>query len=331
MFSTATLKLYSRINNYLTITTWLQRILVFTCLAIAGALSDNNGVTDASEQWLNAALLFFIVGRIVRSGLDGWRRHILWKDFTSKHPHAARPLPSPILNAGPGSIQSRPHRISVGGHEATIAHATVNYHPKKGKTDDMLGFALDYLVLAIPLNKTVPHIFIDGRRQNRFTPRNTNLWSLVKRVARQQKMQALEGDFYKYFDVYAADQKQIETLSILTPDTMLALRDNGFEFDYELHDRTLYVISEPNLDSPQAYEAYIRAAETVLTELIPQISKRYYAENQPHLRITGLRMAAWAWLLSLVVIFKWLFIIALTWYLCFTTGSFLMDVMASTF
>lgn len=241
-------------------------------------------------------------------------KRILWSDFSKNLLKSTSSPQSPILNAAPNT-QVDCATLPIVGTGATLSHAQIKYqifpflNLDSGNPSE---FRLDYLVLAVPLNKSVPHLFIDGRKQNSFTAKNPNLWSLPKRIRFGQKTQDLEGDFYKSFRVYAADKKQVETLSILTPDTMLALRDQGYEFDYELYNGYLYVISEPSLSTPESYEAFITAAKGALQELIPQISKHSFDSQQTTLRTGNFKMYVLASLYSSMIIIKWVVFVSVS-------------------
>jgi len=163
---------------------------------------------------------------------------------------------------------------------------------------DMSRYSFRYLILAIDIGNELPHIFIDGLKQNRFRYNATNMWSLNKRVQPKERLIDLEGDFHKFFKVYIAnvEHREIAALSIVTPDVMLSMRDQGFNFDYEIHNRTLYVIAEDNIIDIDRFVGFLNAAQAVANELVPQLAKQLHVDSGKKLDINHKKagwLAAW--------------------------------------
>lgn len=174
-------------------------------------------------------------------------------------------------------------------------------------------YGLEYVVLQVWLDNKFPHIFIDGLSQNIFSFKNTNLWSLPRKLALKQKMQKLEGDFPKYFNVYMAPNKQapvqVDALSILMPDIMLALRDDGYNFDYEIHNDKLFIICEPDMYTTYDIEAFFKAVDAVLDQLIPQLEKFKISHKTLDLKLSKTRLTINALVNSTKVIIFYLLLI----------------------
>ena len=162
-------------------------------------------------------------------------------------------------------------------------------------------FSLRYIIQAIELPSSVPHIFIASKQLGRkrlVAP--SNLWSLVNKLDPSQKLQDLEGDFGKYFDVYTAHQpsdglvykQEIDALRVLTPDVMLTLRDNGFNFHYELHGNYLYVIHEPDMLTAAELESFVISVDAALSELLPQLTNHNFSHDNKQLNIRRTAMTA---------------------------------------
>src|SRR5690606_5391781 len=90
------------------------------------------------------------------------------------------------------------------------------------------------MVAAIELPHHMPHMVIDSLVED------TDISVLPVRFARSQKID-LEGDFYKYFAVYAPDRRELDALIVLAPDVMLTLLEQGAKGDIEFIDKRLYV------------------------------------------------------------------------------------------
>lgn len=218
-------------------------------------------------------------------------------------------LASPLLEQGVRALQLDDI------YEVGLPRGRLGFLTKIRSTRSLFGgtgmergdYMLEYLVLAVKLNTPTPHIFIDGRSQNRFGGRSTDLWSLTKRLSRHDKLQDLEGDFPKYFGVYCPEKQYLSALSIATPDVMLAMSDQGYSFDYEIHDGVLYVIHESTFESVDEFKAMTVAAQACLAELIPQITKHHYDDAGQELRVLSGRLNLWAILYSLRIM-GWYFV-----------------------
>lgn len=308
----------------------IETVILIFCLVWTGyayATNDQALIETATTITLVALLVRFTTPWI----LDMPDSDILWSDFTAPLSRTKTPIVSPVLG---DETHTRSGRTGGVNHyqtqildyvamfdKVTVGYQLFGYNPERHYSDvGITSFSLTYLVLAIELNQPLPHIFIDGRSQNRFGFKSQDLWSLTKKLSRQNKMQALEGDFYKHFDVYTADKKHIEALTIATPDTMIALRDEGYSFDYELYGTKLYVIAEPQLKQPADYEAYIKAVIGATTELVPQIAKHTFSHNEPTMSTRTYKVTFWAWFYGCVSIFITLLKLGLMLTIAFLSG-----------
>jgi len=187
------------------------------------------------------------------------------------------------------------------GHKFKLSPATFAFDLFKTKFQplkDISRYSFRYLILAVDIGTELPHIFIDGQKQNRFRYNATNMWSLNKRVQPHQRLIDLEGDFHKFFKVYIAnvEHREAAAFSIVTPDVMLSMRDKGFNFDYEIYDKKLYVLAEDNIISIDKFMGFINAAEAVTNELVPQLAKQLHADGYEKLDINHKKagwLAAW--------------------------------------
>lgn len=176
----------------------------------------------------------------------------------------------------------------------TVLQDTLASYQKNTPGKDDATFSLRYIIQAVALPSTVPHIFIASKQLGKkrlVTP--GNLWSLVDKLDQAQKLPDLEGDFGKYFDVYTSHQaddglkykKEIDALRVLTPDVMITLRDNGFNFHYELYGKYLYIIHEPDLLTAAELESFIISIDAALSELLPQLTNHDFTDDGKQLTI----------------------------------------------
>jgi hypothetical protein len=187
--------------------------------------------------------------------------------------------------------------------------------------EDYNGYRVEYLCIASKISGPTPHIFIDGRSQNRFGRYSRDMWSLHKRLSSNDKLSQLEGNFSNYFDVYSADKNAINALSIVTPDVMLQLRDHGFSFDYEIYDGHVYILHELSFhDGSVEYQAYFDAARACLDELVPQLTNRRY-DRTPVLKLSNASLSFWAVAYSALIISIHLFKVIIAFILALLLGS----------
>jgi hypothetical protein len=278
--------------------TLAYRVIVLLLLTVSAFAYDPVNSNDSPDTQLSLIFIAMItwgVGRLVL--------------YLLREPKASKEYP-PIESALPqvsellGGTASSPHHLtriaSLAGHPTiNILSAQPTYHifssrwrfltKLVGGTSDSDSFKMSYLFCAIDLQKPVPHIFIDGLSQNVFTTTNPNLWALSKLVSSRNRLPALEGNFPKYFSVYAADRNAIDALSVLTPDVMIRLRDEGYRFDYELHGTHLYIIAEPRVDIGD----FLATSQRIAEEFVPQVKKLSFAGTDKELSTRPRSLKFW--------------------------------------
>jgi len=112
--------------------------------------------------------------------------------------------------------------------------------------------------LQIKLDRRLPHMILEARRnRSPFTNRVGD--DLVKRQAL-----SLEGDFNRYFTLYAPREYERDALYVFAPDLMALLIDRVSAFDVEIVDDWLFVYSHKPWDLLKP-ETHVRLAEIVQT------------------------------------------------------------------
>ncbi|RZU64549.1 hypothetical protein EV379_0849 [Microterricola gilva] len=149
--------------------------------------------------------------------------------------------------------------------------------------------AFRFMEMGLP--RTLPHLMIDARR-------NGSLRSLLPGTQRL----SLEGDFDRYFTVYAPQGYERDALQLLTPDVMVCLIDHGRRWDIEIiEDRLIVASSRFRRRSDRAdVTAMLLFSELIGAELGRQAA--YYTDpraDQPRTQVASagrrlrLRSAAW--------------------------------------
>ena len=128
----------------------------------------------------------------------------------------------------------------------------------------------DWGYLMIPLKRQVPNMILDAKKNNigMFGVGITNLPSAFK----NNQTLSLEGDFDKYFTLYAPEEYERDALYIFTPDLMSLLIDNTAAFDIETVDDKLYIYSSKqlNLLNPPLLEKLFQIIATVGAKTVSQ-------------------------------------------------------------
>lgn len=95
---------------------------------------------------------------------------------------------------------------------------------------------------AIELDRHVPHMVLDAKSNNaRFFGKS--FMSNLPASFRRDQVISLEGDFDKYFTLYAPEQYKRDAYYVFTPDLMALLIDHSHQFDAEVVDNKLFIYS----------------------------------------------------------------------------------------
>ena len=147
----------------------------------------------------------------------------------------------------------------VSGQLDDLPFRFFEYYYTKGYGKDSRTY--DSTVLEITLPRNLPNMVIDSLVESG----NFFGSTLPIQFDSSQKI-VLEGDFNKYFALYAPDNYGITALSILAPDVMQALMQHAAKCDIEIIDNKLYFYwpdVSPHQDSVQEK---FRTVEEVLKE-----------------------------------------------------------------
>ncbi|MDR0957047.1 MAG: DUF3137 domain-containing protein [Candidatus Nomurabacteria bacterium] len=131
--------------------------------------------------------------------------------------------------------------------------------------------SLEFMSMMLP--RRVPHLLLNSKR---------NMVSVPVYNYQVQKIE-LEGDFNKYFTVYAPPNYHVDALQILTPDVMQAFIKYGQKYDFELIGNKLYAYRHPSTKTWSA--AGMREALTGVANVASQI--REQTDTYRDARING--------------------------------------------
>jgi hypothetical protein len=177
---------------------------------------------------------------------------------------------------------NRPGIIFGQGHDQSfvdvlIAHGRQfaeigNYSYKTGAEKYETTHTFGYMRIKLP--RRLPNMVLDSTKNN-FLGKISNLPSGF----RSDQRLSLEGDFDKYFTLYAPAEYKTDALYVFTPDVMQAMINAAHNYDCEVIDDDLYLYSSKiNVTDQKQLEELIRIAETISPEIAAQTN--YYADTR---------------------------------------------------
>lgn len=191
---------------------------------------------------------------------------------------------------------------------------------------------VDLQVYEITLPRSMPHMVIDslveyGNEQGSTLPIDFD---------QSQKLE-LEGDFYKYFSLYAPDKYGISALSIIAPDVMETLMEYASMCDIEIIDNRVYFYWPDPANSKKQFENYFATVDGVIDKIEKKLlhsnifanSAQQQVHSQPNNKGVHLKKTPWKGIISAVTIFIFLIIVFDTKH--FAKDSFLGGVVMPIF
>ncbi len=136
-----------------------------------------------------------------------------------------------------------------------------------------------YTVAQVRLPKSLPHIFLKAKKDNRELPIQTmqRQPSFMKHETLQ-----LEGDFNDYFTLQIEKGQEIDALTVITPDVMQTLITYSQAENIEIVTDGLYFILPGDDRGPKAVEQLVRS----VVELSGQIVEQVHLTSGPDSAVT---------------------------------------------
>ena len=133
-----------------------------------------------------------------------------------------------------------------------------NYRSFAKSAYDSAHFHGGYVV--IELDRRMPHMLAIAKRRRKFLGGQ----SVAPGILRNQIV-SLEGDFDRYFTLYAPRQYERDALYVFTPDLMVLLIDRLASYDLEIVDNRLYIYSHTpfNMLDPDTHERLASIVQVV--------------------------------------------------------------------
>lgn len=129
--------------------------------------------------------------------------------------------------------------------------------------------------MALSLDRKLPHMVLDSTANNGLFGGS----NLPATFANDQRL-SLEGDFDRYFALYAPRDYERDALYVFTPDLMALLIDEAAPFDVEIIDDWMFVYSaKPFVPAdPGHFQRLFRIADTVGEKTLTQTDR--YADER---------------------------------------------------
>lgn len=131
----------------------------------------------------------------------------------------------------------------------------------------------------VEMDRQLPHMVLDSRSNN-VRIFGKDITSNLPEVFSRDQILSLEGDFNKYFTLYAPKEYERDALYIFTPDLMALLMDQSSQFDAEIIDNNVYFYRKYTIDRTNSNIMYqlLTIINTVGMKMYRQTD--YYADER---------------------------------------------------
>jgi len=219
-------------------------------------------------------VVFVVVGVSVFRNAGSWEKWMRLSRFA-----AANGLVYSVATSDPtfpGSIfslgrdrRSLDHVYTNDGRYLEIGNYRYVTGSGKNQTTHNWGF------MALSLDRKLPHMVLDSTANNGLFGGS----NLPATFAKEQRL-SLEGDFDKYFALYAPRDYERDALYVFTPDLMALLIDEAAPYDVEIIDDWMFVYSSRPFVAadPAHFQRLFRIADTVGEKTLSQTDR--YADER---------------------------------------------------
>jgi len=257
---------------------------IFTYTAKSGDLFTNNenvfGIAIACF-----ILLFFVMAVMVaiRKWVVATRQRVHLKTFALANGFTF--LQSSHINADDykGLIFNQGHskEIEYGIQSTDLRYEFANYSYITSTGKDSTTHRTGFVRMKLP--RRMPHMVLDATSNNLFK----RFSNLPETFTSNQKL-SLEGDFDKYFTLYAPAEYKTDALYVFTPDIMQLFIVNAHTFDAEVIDDDLYLYTSCSLklDNAESLQALFELVDKIYPKLHNQTD--YYSDERIGNRVANI-------------------------------------------
>jgi hypothetical protein len=238
--------------------------VAFLISGVIGGLAMLGGLLVALSP-----VLLFSSSIIVAWRASRWRLRLASfaadNGFAFLRSHGASYYPGTIFKQG---ASQRFEGLVTGMHRG-VAFEFGNFYFDKARDNGRYSHERGFGVIRIRLERQLPHVLLDSKRNNRGIFSNLPSFRGVQRLT-------LEGDFNNYFGVYVPADYGRDTLYFLTPELMALFIDYSAKYDLEIVDDSLFMYSNKpfSLDKQAAIEHIFHLMQIVGDE-VRENTRRY--------------------------------------------------------
>jgi hypothetical protein len=175
--------------------------------------------------------------------------------------------------------------------------------------------------IRISLDRQLPHMVLESTAHRKPFRRGLPV------TFRRDQTLSLEGNFNKFFTLYAPTQYERDALYVFAPDLMALLIDNAADFDVEIVDNQLFVYSNKPFDmlSPATYALVQRLVATIGAKALRQTA--HYADDRAgesagsQVAPEGRRLRVGVGVATVITVVLWIAVQLLPAVLRVTTGN----------
>ncbi len=158
-----------------------------------------------------------------------------------------------------------------------LSYIEYTHSPERSET------AGSFVMMRYTLPYSVPQMIVNSLAEDTIGQRS----SIGVKFDRSQKI-TLEGEFSKYFELYAPTQAGIEALTLLAPDVMQSIMASKRFCDIEIVDTYAYFYWPIGLEQNDTYEAFRQNSEVIMEEMYGKLNSRSLAvENNNTIATVG--------------------------------------------
>ncbi len=150
------------------------------------------------------------------------------------------------------------------------------------RIDAQRSAATNWTYLAVPLERSLPHVLLDSKRND------TLFGSTLPEAFRRSQVLSLEGDFDEHFTLYCPEGYERDALYLFTPDVMAVMIDHAADFDVEVIGEHAYFFVDRAVDLASA--PFWVSVDAILDSIAPKLARvsDRYTDDRPASERAGL-------------------------------------------
>jgi hypothetical protein len=252
--------------NFLNSSYWLYGYFLFMAVGLVSAVAQSAALSVS--LLLVGITLIFKAYMKNKSTLKNNQEAL--EEFAAVNNMTYTPLVGDGLDGAPGTLFMQGHSKkgsnAFTGKLGEWPFTVFRYDYATGSGKSRRSY--DATVIEIELPRSMPHMVIDSLMEE-----DIHSGSVLPIVFDKTQKIDLEGDFYKYFSLYAPDTYGVSALTVIAPDAMQTLMEHAALCDIEIIDNKLYFYWPNVAATRQDYERVFSTVAAVLGELGKKLTR----------------------------------------------------------